>query len=85
MVLTPKSGPLDSRRIEPIQLVKERAQMVMNRYRPESSQNSDSLRNCKARGWAAANSIHQIGVSEVVYYILPKEYHGMASYQLKLL
>ena len=60
--------------------------MAKKRYKPEEIViKLGQIEVLQSQGMAVLDAIRQIGVSEVTYYRLRKEYRGMAIYQLKRL
>ena len=60
--------------------------MANRRYKPEEIViKLRQVEVLQSQGMAVLDAIRQIGVSEVTYYRLRKEYRGMAIYQLKRL
>ena len=60
--------------------------MANRRYKPEEIViKLGQVEVLQSQGMAVLDAIRQIGVSEVTYYRLRKEYRGMAIYQLKRL
>ena len=60
--------------------------MAKKRYKPEEIViKLRQVEVLQSQGMAVSDAIRQIGVSEVTYYRLRKEYRGMAIYQLKRL
>ena len=60
--------------------------MANSRYKPEEIViKLGQIEVLQSQGMAVLDAIRQIGVSEVTYYRLRKEYRGMAIYQLKRL